>query len=130
MKDEKCFKYGERLRKLRKERGLSQEDVALRADITTSYYGQLERGTANPTILLLEKVCEVMGFSLNDIFTETSTNLLGIDSLSMQILQQIHGKTDREKELVLSLIKTSFKLQNEKQQKNPHKRRSKDDMDL
>ncbi len=130
MNNEKCFKYGERLRKLRKERGLSQEEVAMRADITTSYYGQLERGTANPTVLLLEKICAVMGFSLNDIFAETSTNLLGIDSLSMQVLQQIHGKTDREKELVLSLMKTAFKLQNEKQQKNPSKRGSKDDMVL
>lgn len=115
MKNEKCFKYGERLRKLRKERGLSQEEVALRADITPSYYGQLERGTANPTVSMLEKICAVMGFSISNIFTESNINLLGIDSLSMQVLQQIHGKTDREKELVLSLLKTAFKLQNENQ---------------
>ncbi len=30
------FNYGERLRQLRRERGFTQEEVALRADITTS----------------------------------------------------------------------------------------------
>ena len=47
------FDYGERLRQLRCERGLTQEEVSLRADITVSYYGQLERGTANPTVSTL-----------------------------------------------------------------------------
>lgn len=110
---EKCFKYGERLRKLRKERGLSQEEVALRADITPSYYGQLERGTANPTVSMLEKICAVMGFSISNIFTESNTNLLGIDEFSLRVLQQLYGKTDREKELALSLLKTAFKLKSE-----------------
>ncbi|MDE7361607.1 MAG: helix-turn-helix transcriptional regulator [Oscillospiraceae bacterium] len=108
------FNYGERLRQLRRERGFTQEEVALRADITTSYYGQLERGTANPSVAMLEKICAVMGISICDIFTEDSTNLLGIDPLSMQIIHQLNGKSDEEKELILSLIKTAFRLQNKK----------------
>ncbi|MCX4354730.1 MAG: helix-turn-helix transcriptional regulator [Oscillospiraceae bacterium] len=108
------FNYGERLRQLRRERGFTQEEVALRADITTSYYGQLERGTANPSVAMLEKICAVMGISICDIFTEDNTNLLGIDPLSMQIIHQLNGKSDEEKELILSLIKTAFRLQNKK----------------
>lgn len=104
------FNYGERLRTLRRERGLTQEEVAMRAEITTSYYGQLERGTANPTIGMLEKICCVMGISITDIFSESNTNLLGIDALSMQILHQLSDKTDEEKAVALSLIKTAFKL--------------------
>ena len=106
------FNYGERLRSLRRERGFTQEEVALRAEITTSYYGQLERGSANPSVAMLEKICAVMGISISDIFTEADTNLLGIDPLSMQILHQLNGKTDEEKELILSMIKTAFRLQN------------------
>lgn len=104
------FNYGERLRTLRRERGLTQEEVAMRADITTSYYGQLERGTANPTVGMLEKICCVMGISIADIFSEADTNLFGIDALSMQILHQLSDKTDEEKAVALSLIKTAFKL--------------------
>ncbi len=111
--NEKCFKYGEKLRKLRKERGLSQEEVALRAEITPSYYGQLERGTANPTVSMLEKICAVMGFSICDIFSQSEPNPLEIDPLMMQIIYQLGGKTRREKELALLLLKTAFKLKNE-----------------
>lgn len=105
------FNYGERLRQLRRERGFTQEEMALRAEITTSYYGQLERGTANPTISMLNKICDVMGISITDIFTESNTNLLGIDALSMQILHFLSDKTDEEKSTALALIKTAFKLQ-------------------
>ena len=108
------FNYGERLRILRRERGFTQEEVALRADITTSYYGQIERGTANPSVALLEKICAVMGISISDIFTDGDTNPLTIDALSMQIIHQLNGKSDEEKELILSMIKTAFRLQNSK----------------
>ncbi len=110
------FNYGERLRQLRRERGLTQEEMALRADITTSYYGQLERNIANPTISMLNKICEVMGVSITDIFTESNTNLLGIDALSMRILHFLSDKTDEEKETALALLKTAFKLQNHRNQ--------------
>lgn len=112
------FNYGERLRELRTERGFTQEEIALRAEITTSYYGQLERGQANPSVVMLEKICDVMDISLADIFTESDTNLLGIDRLSMQILHQLNGKTEEEKELILSLIKVSFKLQTARKKPN------------
>lgn len=108
------FNYGERLRDLRRERGFTQEEVALRADITTSYYGQIERGSANPSVALLEKICAVMGISISDIFANTDTNPLTIDALSMQIIHQLNGKSDEEKELILSMIKTAFRLQNSK----------------
>lgn len=108
------FNYGEKLRELRRERGFSQEEMALRADITTSYYGQIERGTANPTVSTLDKICNVMGISINDIFTDSAANLLGIDTLSMQILLFLSDKTDEEKQTALSLLKTAFKLQNRK----------------
>lgn len=106
------FDFGERLRQLRVERGFTQEETAFRAEITTSYYGQLERGMANPTVSMLNKICEVLGVSITDIFTNSNTNLLQIDSLSMQILYFLSDKTEEEKSTVLALIKTAFKLQN------------------
>lgn len=102
------FKYGERLREMRQKSGLSQEEVALAADITTSYYGQIERGTANPTVGMLEKICAVMDILIIDIFTDEKN-----DPITIQILQRLAGKSDREKELILSMIKSAFKLQAE-----------------
>ena len=98
------------MKQLRRERGLSQEEVALRADITTSYYGQLERGQANPSVSLLEKICSVMNIQIADIFTDTNTNILGIDAVSMQVLQQLSGKSEEEKALILSILKKVNRL--------------------
>ena len=102
--------YGKRLHDIRVQIGLSQEQVALLADITTSYYGQIERGTANPSVALLEKICSAMNITLADIFTKTEIILDGVDSLSRQVLFQLLGKNDKEKEIILNVVKQINKL--------------------
>lgn len=111
--------YGERLRDIRTDRGFTQEEIAFRADITPSYYGQIERGTANPTISILNKICEVMGIRITDIFTESNTNLFNIDQTSTQILYFLSDKTTEEKATALALIKTAFRLQKPDKPDNP-----------
>lgn len=112
--------YGKRLHDIRVKIGLSQEQVAFLADITTSYYGQIERGTANPSIALLDKICNAMNITLADIFTNTEIILDGVDSLSRQVLFQLVGKNDKEKEIILDMVKQINKLilfENSKNQK-------------
>lgn len=48
-----AVKFGMKLRKVRKEKGISQDRLALIADIDRSYVGRIERGEVNIT---LEKV--------------------------------------------------------------------------
>ena len=110
----KGFPYGERLRKLRLENHFTQEEIALRAEITTSYYGQLERGKANPSVSMLEKICAAMGVSISDIFTDENDDTLGIDAPTMQILRKLNGRSEREKEIILEIIKSALRLQSEK----------------
>lgn len=91
---------------------ISQEEIALRAGITTSYYGQIERGEANPTVEVLEKICAAMEISIEDLFSQSDADESNMDSITKQIVRFLSDKTDREKELALSLIKTAFKLKN------------------
>jgi transcriptional regulator with XRE-family HTH domain len=44
------------LRRLRREKGWSQEEYADRADIHRTYISDLERGARNPTITVVEKL--------------------------------------------------------------------------
>ncbi len=44
------------LQKLRHAKGLSQEELAARADINRNYVGMLERNEHSPTIEMLEKL--------------------------------------------------------------------------
>ena len=49
----------ERIRKIRKEEGLSLELFALRCDMNAAYVGHIERGIQNPTLNTLERMDNV-----------------------------------------------------------------------
>ena len=47
---------GQNIRKVRKEKGISQEKLALMCNIDRSYMGRIERGEVNITILKLYEI--------------------------------------------------------------------------
>ena len=59
---------GYRIRYLRQNKGLSIEDLALEADINRNYLGDLERGTRNPTVVVLNKIAKALGVDLSTLF--------------------------------------------------------------
>lgn len=48
------------LRRLRAERGLTQEEVAQRAGLNRNYVGMIEREENAPTVDILERLAEVL----------------------------------------------------------------------
>ena len=59
---------GMRIRYLRKQKGLSQLDLSLEAEVNKNYISDLERGTRNPSLLLLEKVASALEVDLSTLF--------------------------------------------------------------
>lgn len=59
---------GERIRTLRKERGMSQEELAFKASSHASYIGQLERGEKNITLESLENIIHALNISFEELF--------------------------------------------------------------
>ncbi len=53
-------KFGERLRYYRKRKGISQDKLALVANIDRSYLGRIERGEVNITLEKLYQLSEVL----------------------------------------------------------------------
>lgn len=51
---------GQNVRRLRVERGLSQEELAFRAGMKRSYLSDMERGTRNPSVRALGRVAEAL----------------------------------------------------------------------
>lgn len=56
-----CFRFGANLRKLREEKGLSQEAFADEAGLHRTYVSDIERGVRNPTIVVVEKIARALG---------------------------------------------------------------------
>lgn len=49
------------LRRLRKQRGWTQEELAHRADINRNYVGMIERLENSPTIEMIERLAKAFG---------------------------------------------------------------------
>ena len=104
------FNLGERIHELRVNSGLSQEKLALRANITTTYLGLLERNVKNPTVKVIEQLCNQLNISLSDFFATSKNTAKPEDSLSLQIVTQISDRTEEEKQLILQVIKDVLRL--------------------
>ncbi len=60
-------KLGNKIRTLRKERGLSQEQLAFDSDLHRTYIGMIERAEKNITILNLEKIANSLNVKIIDL---------------------------------------------------------------
>lgn len=61
---------GWNVRRLRVAKGLSQERLALEANIDRSYVGRVERGIENVTVSTLEALATAMGVHVAALFQE------------------------------------------------------------
>ena len=55
---------GARIRKARRAKGISQEELALSANLDRSFVSGLERGEFNVSLLVLAKLARVLGVKL------------------------------------------------------------------
>jgi transcriptional regulator with XRE-family HTH domain len=59
---------GKKIRRLRIEKGLNQEALAFEAGINKNYLSDLERGSRNPTIAVIQKIATALETPLSELF--------------------------------------------------------------
>ena len=62
--------FGRSVRSLRKQRGLSQEDLAEAAKMSRNYVSDIERGVRNPGVLVLVAMSKALRVSLRELVEE------------------------------------------------------------
>lgn len=63
-------KFGERVRDLRKIQGLSQEELAFKADLHRTYIGMIERAEKNITLVNVEKIANALKVDIKELFND------------------------------------------------------------
>ena len=68
-RDEKIIKaFGQRIRKLREIKKISQEELAYISDLDLTQIGRIERGVTNTSISIASKLAKSLKVSLKDLF--------------------------------------------------------------
>lgn len=66
-------KFGERIRELRKKSGLSQEELADKANLHRTYIGMIERAEKNITLINIEKLAIALNVDIKQLFNGKET---------------------------------------------------------
>lgn len=75
---------GKKLRDLRVERGLSQRELARRAEMTNANLSMIEQGRVSPSIHTLEKILRAVPISLTDFFRDDMASTFCVSKRSAQ----------------------------------------------
>ena len=90
-------RLGERVRALRRERGLTLDALAGRSGVSRAMISKLERGEKNPTLVVAARVAEGLGVSLSQ--------LVGVDERREVVVVR------RERRMVMRDPETGFERQ-------------------
>ncbi len=66
-KDKVLSSFGAAIRAVRKEVGVSQEELALKCEIDRSYMGSIERGEQNSGLIHIAKIAKALNISIAEL---------------------------------------------------------------
>ncbi|NLD47798.1 MAG: helix-turn-helix transcriptional regulator [Clostridiaceae bacterium] len=89
----------------RTEQNISQEALALKAGISPSHMGRLERGERGATIHSLEKVTEALNISIEELFRFLSPEFENKDaSVMFDLVCKLSKRSIKDQKIILDLL--------------------------
>ena len=59
---------GKKIQRLRKKASLTQEELAKKIRISTTYMGFIEQGRYSPSLKIIEKIAKILRMRVGDLF--------------------------------------------------------------
>jgi transcriptional regulator with XRE-family HTH domain len=63
-------KFGKRVKEIRQAKGITQEELALKAQLHRTYVSSIELGKRNVSLLNIEKLARALDCTVSDFFNE------------------------------------------------------------
>ncbi|RGN67541.1 XRE family transcriptional regulator [Streptococcus anginosus] len=93
------MEFSERLKKHRKDIGLTQVDIASRLGISQQAYASWERGVKKPTQENLVKIAQVLNVSVDYLVGNSEEKSNELDNIELLFRMNSKGLTKEEKEI-------------------------------
>jgi len=111
MSDIMLRRIGERIRAVRRERGLTQEVLAERAKIHPTYLSEIENGKANVSLPALASLARGLRVSLADLFPARKRSLpLELESALAKSLYRLSRRSPENQQIVLRILRLLLDL--------------------
>ena len=101
----KMSTIGEKLRKLRKEKGLSLDELAKETQSSKSYLWELEKGTKNPSAEKLSELAQYFGVTLDYLIKENENKTF---DTAQRIFTRVNNLSEDDQKKIESIIETLF----------------------
>ena len=92
---------GNKLFYIRKKKGLTQAEVAEKANLSDRAYADIERGTSNMRAETLIGICKALHITPDEVFVDADSPVLLNQE---EILKRLSACSAKEKETALSLL--------------------------
>ena len=93
---------GERIKRVRKSRGITQENLAEQLNVSIGYVSQVERGITKISLDLLGAISSILECDVAALISESAIN--STDYMETELLNEIHKLSDKKRKYILKLI--------------------------
>lgn len=94
---------GKIIQKLRKDKNLTQEELAEKIDLSTNYLSKVERGLSVLNVEAFLKMDDVLDFTLDDFGVNTDSK---IDETKKELVKRILSSSEKEIKAYTELLDT------------------------
>ena len=98
---------GQRIRDARKQKGLTQEDLAEKAGIGTMYLGEIERGKKMPSLNTFCQIVEALDISADYLLRDSIQ--AGKDYVLNEITEKIEAITPQQRKTIIDIVDAYLK---------------------
>jgi len=99
--------FRDMLARLRRERGMTQAELAARLGVSKSSISMYERGNREPELDLLERMADLFGVSVNAMLGRSEPELVNSDPALTEYLEQLRDRP--ELRMLFSVTKNATK---------------------
>ena len=94
---------GERIKKVRKSKGITQDALAEKLNVSIGYVSQVERGITKISLDLLGAISSILDCDIAGFITESVTK--SSDYMESELLSEIRKLDSKKKKYIIEIIK-------------------------